>query len=249
WEEILNREQIGVHDDFFDLGGHSLSATRLASQLHKEFNTKIELKDIFNHPVLEAQAALIEQSLKTAFVDIVPVAEQDGYVLSSSQRRLWLLSQFEEGSIAYNMPGVYLFEGHLDVGALNTAFGKLIARHEVLRTYFKQTEAGDVLQVIVPVSDFDFAIECHDLQGRKDPESDLSALIGKGILRAFDLSSLPLLRASLYQLEDKKWAFSTVMHHIISDGWSMGIMIQELLEFYNAEIKGEPLSLADLGLS
>ncbi|WP_316634067.1 non-ribosomal peptide synthetase [uncultured Flavobacterium sp.] len=248
WQEILNREQIGIHDDFFELGGHSLTATRLASQLHKELGVKVELKDIFTYPVLQAQASLIEKSLKTAFVDIVPIAEQEAYGLSSSQRRLWMLSQFTDGSVAYNMPGIYIFEGNLDVQALNIAFKGLIKRHEILRTYFKETQNGEVLQVIVPSDEFAFEIEAHDLQGRKEQESELSILIHQEILTAFDLSRLPLLRANLYQLSKDKWAFSTVMHHIISDGWSMGIMIKELLEFYNAEIKAEAATLEELAI-
>ncbi|WP_316634066.1 non-ribosomal peptide synthetase [uncultured Flavobacterium sp.] len=248
WQEILNREQIGIHDDFFELGGHSLTATRLASQLHKELGVKVELKDIFTYPVLEAQAALIDKSLKTAFEDIVPVAQQEAYELSSSQRRLWMLSQFTDGSVAYNMPGIYIFEGNLEIQALNTAFKGLIQRHEILRTYFKEYENGEVFQVIVPVNEFAFEIASYDLQHSKEQESELSTLIHKEILTAFDLSELPLLRANLYQLSANKWAFSTVMHHIISDGWSMGIMIKELLEFYNAEIKGEAVTLEELAI-
>ncbi|SDO84120.1 AMP-binding enzyme C-terminal domain-containing protein, partial [Pedobacter steynii] len=133
WQEILGREKISVKAHFFELGGHSLKATRLSAKIHKTFDVRVAMKDVFIVPVLEDQAALIEKATGSSFLSIPPAASAESYVLSSSQRRLWVLSQFEDGNIAYNIPGVYVFEGALNIGALERSFLTLIERHEILR--------------------------------------------------------------------------------------------------------------------
>ena len=246
WEEILDRSHIGVKDNFFDLGGHSLRATRLAAQMHKTFQVHIELKDLFATPVLEEQASLVEKAQKTAFVAIDPLPEQADYALSSAQRRLWVLSQFEESNIAYNVPGVYVFDGGLNIAALQAAFDTLIERHESLRTVFVQNEAGEVRQVIKSTAESGFHIETVDLRGTEQMEQQLAQLIAASGSRAFDLATGPLIRATLYQVSDANWVFSYCLHHIISDGWSMGILINELFLFYNAHANGQPITIAPL---
>jgi tyrocidine synthetase-3 len=248
WKDILGKDTISVKDNFFDLGGHSLRVTRLASQVHREFNVKIELKDLFEVAVLEDLATLIEQSVKTSFDKIEPVEPQADYALSSSQRRLWVLSQFEEANIAYNMPGVHMFEGGFSPKALEAAFASLIERHESLRTVFRENEQGDIRQIILPSNASGFSLTQLDLRHDKRQEEAVRELVQGDFVKPFDLSSGPLLRASLYQVEDSRWVFSYVMHHIISDGWSMNILIRELLQFYNAHAKGggnplEPLRI------
>jgi len=234
WQEILDREKVGVKDNFFDLGGHSLRATRLAAQLHKEFDVRIELKDLFAQPVLEDQARLIEQAQKSSFIAIEPVEAQESYVLSSSQRRLWVLNQFEEGSLAYNMSGAYVFQGNLNTQAFEQSFNSLIERHESLRTIFKEDSKGDVRQFILQPGQTGFAIEYQDLRGTEELEQKVQALVHTQFATPFKLAEGPLIRAGLFQVTDDNWVFSYVMHHIISDGWSMGIMINELLQLYNA---------------
>ena len=234
WQEILDRERVGVKDNFFELGGHSLRATRLASQLHKEFDVRIDLKDLFTQPVLEDQARLIEQAQKSAFVAIEPVGEQESYLLSSSQRRLWVLNQFEESSLAYNMSGAYVFQGNLNTQAFEKSFESLIERHESLRTIFKENAAGDVRQWILQPGQTGFAVEYHDLRGETDIEQKVKALVHTQFSTPFKLAEGPLVRAALCRVTDTDWVFSYVMHHIISDGWSMGILINELLQLYNA---------------
>src|SRR4029077_16155429 len=111
---LLDREVIGIRDNFFELGGHSLKATRLASQIRKEFDVKVELREVFMKPLLKDQAQLIEQAAKSYYMTIPVTQKESSYCLSSSQRRLWVLSQFAESNVAYNIPGVYVFEGELD---------------------------------------------------------------------------------------------------------------------------------------
>jgi amino acid adenylation domain-containing protein len=206
--------------------------------IHKEFEVKVPLKELFTNIVLEQQARLIRQARRSAFSDILPVPVQPDYPLSPSQRRLWVLSLFDDGNMAYNMPGVYVFEGELELTALIYAFNELIKRHEILRTLFKENEQGDVRQYIQSPSATGFKIDQYDL--RHDPERllGLHKLVQEEIFKPFDLTTGPLLRAGLYRVANNKWIFTYVMHHIIGDGWSMGILIKELLLNYNACIKG-----------
>ncbi len=246
WQEILDRDTISVKDNFFDLGGHSLKATKLASQVHKQLEVRLELKDIFTKPVLEDMALLIDEATQQAFVAIEPVAPQADYVLSSSQRRMWLLSQIEEANVAYNMPGVYFFEGDLDTAAFDKAFASLIERHEILRTIFRQNENGEVRQVILDAGQTGFAVSHIDLRSEKDTETVLGQKVYEQSNQPFNLATGPLLRAAVYQAADDKWLFAYCMHHIISDGWSKGILVAELLALYNAYRTGQPNPLAPL---
>ena len=149
--------------------------------------------------------------------------------------------------MAYNMPGVFEFEGDLDIRGLTGSFNRLIARHEILRTVFTEDQWGEARQVILPAGD-SFTISYQDLRRQPAQTGTLSALVARDLSTPFDLQTGPLLRASLYQLEDNKWVFTYVMHHIIGDGWSMDILIRELLAFYNASRKGEQASLAPLSI-
>ncbi|MES1159949.1 MAG: amino acid adenylation domain-containing protein, partial [Bacteroidota bacterium] len=245
WSSILkiDREKIGIRDDFFALGGHSLRATRLASQIYKQFDVKFPLKDLFSSTVLEEQARLIGQEKKTSFARIAPAARQPHYPLSSSQRRLWVLSRFEQGNIAYNMSGAFELEGHLDKEAMEYAFSILIERHEILRTVFKEDNQGEIRQFIQSPEETGFRIMYLDLrpeQGNLEKRAaKINSLVTSAFNRPFDLSTGPLLRAELYQVSDDKWVLIYVMHHIISDGWSMGILIDELLLLYNIYSRGE----------
>ncbi|AMP99737.1 Nonribosomal peptide synthetase [Pedobacter cryoconitis] len=232
WSGILGREigQIGARSNFFRLGGHSLKATRLISQIYKVFGVKLKLNEVFSISILEDQALLIEGSYQTGYTEIPLAAPAESYVLSSSQRRLWILSQFSEGNIAYNVPGSYLFEGELDVQSLQYSFDALIARHEILRTVFRIDKEGDVRQYIQDENVHGFEIGVQDFC-----ENDIELvhrLVGEDFMTVFDLSSGPLLRACLYRVTETRWVFSYVMHHIISDGWSMGILLKELMSYY-----------------
>ncbi|NQX43685.1 hypothetical protein HQN84_32890, partial [Pedobacter steynii] len=247
WQEILGREKISVKAHFFELGGHSLKATRLSAKIHKTFDVRVAMKDVFIVPVLEDQAALIEQATGSSFLSIPAAATAESYVLSSSQRRLWVLSQFEDGNIAYNIPGVYVFEGALNIGALERSFLTLIERHEILRTVFKESEeTEEVRQFILPFESVDFKIDYQDFRSVADRDEVVKGLVAAEFRHSFDLSSYPLLRAGLYQLTDHQWVFCYVVQHIISDGWSMGVLIRELLSLYNAFVTGAAMPLLPL---
>nr|HPH99105.1 condensation domain-containing protein [Chitinophagaceae bacterium] len=173
-----------------------------------------------------------------------PAAKQ--YSLSSAQRRLWILSKFQGGSTAYNIPGVYVFEGNLNYIALEQSFNTIIERHEILRTIFKEDEENNAWQIIQPIQDASFKIAYQDLRQQTNQQKNIQAFIHADCNDAFDISTGPLLRASLYQLENNKWIFVYVMHHIIGDGWSMNILIQELLTLYHAYTNKQPNTLTPL---
>jgi condensation domain-containing protein/tubulysin polyketide synthase-like protein len=177
---------------------------------------------------------------------ILPVNGRKCYPLSSSQFRLWVLSQYEGGNIAYNMPGMYVFEGEIDMDALNYAFNALIERHESLRTVFKEDEQGEVKQFINPPSAITFTVGFRDLRQEAQKEELVQRLAEDTFRNPFSLASGPLLRAGLLHVEDKKWIFTLVMHHIIGDGWSMGVLVKDVLLLYNARRKGEANPLPPL---
>jgi bacitracin synthase 3 len=246
WQEILGKNNIGVKDDFFNLGGHSLKATRLAGLIHKEFEVQISLKELFSATVLEQQAAFIRQAQKTSFVGISPLAPQVSYELSASQSRLWVLSQFEEANLAYNMSGVYTFEGTLDIAAITDAFNALVNHHEILRTVFLNDKENSIRQFILSPEDAGVRLAFRDVQQYAAQESKLSEIIQETIERPFNLAKGPLLRATVHQISISKWIFAYAMHHIISDGWSMHVMIRELFQLYRAYLNKEANPLVPL---
>ncbi|MFC0513439.1 amino acid adenylation domain-containing protein, partial [Mucilaginibacter angelicae] len=241
WEEVLGRNGIGIHDNFFDLGGHSLKATRLAGHIHKEFGVKVSLRDLFSQTVLVEQAELISAGIQAEYSRIPEVGASPDYVLSSSQRRLWVLGQLSEANVAYNMPGVYEFRGELDAALLSSGFSRLISRHEVLRTVFRENGSGDVRQYILSPEELGFHMKEYDFRGDEDAQEQVKEEVREFVNESFDLAEGPLLRALLCRLSEDRWVFAYVMHHIISDGWSMEVLIGEVLGYYNSGKAGSPV--------
>lgn len=180
------------------------------------------------------------------YADIPVIDSQPSYPLSSSQRRLWILNQLEDGSVAYNIPNVYVFEGELDIIAIECSFNSLLERHEILRTAFREDEKGEIRQFILSKEELYLHIPCHDLRNIDNQPEELKSLIRKEYGFSFDLTAGAPIRGVLFQVEDHKWVFTCVMHHIISDGWSMRILIRELLLFYNAHHTKTLVSLSPL---
>ncbi len=240
WSETLGLKtaNISVNENFFRLGGHSLKIFRLGSRIQQEFNVKVELKHLFTSITIQDQARLISNAQKQMFVRIEKAPVMDGYPLSSSQKRLWILSQFEDASVAYNVPGGFIFEGDLNKDCFEKAFRALIERHEVLRTVIKKDEQGEAKQYICTYGETGFHIHHCDLRKEENPEQALKQFSQKDFLTAFDITTGPLLRACLYQVSDTKWGFTYVVHHIICDGWSMEILIKELIQLYDAYLAG-----------
>lgn len=233
WASVLGHEKIGRNVSFFSIGGHSLRAIQLVSRISKKFGVKFKVGDVFSKTTIKEQGQLIHGSLKKEYQQITPTVKSSSYPLSHAQRRLWLLSQFEESNAAYNMYGVYVFEGKLNTASLEDALAVLIQRHEILRTVFKMDSHGEVMQFIRSAEEMSFGIAKHELRNEPAQNEKLGAALRSITTAPFELASGPLLRIALFRTEEEKWIFTYVIHHIISDAWSMGVLINELLMVYN----------------
>lgn len=235
WSEILNKEKIGVTDDFFEFGGHSLKLTRLITRYFKEFGVKLELKDLFINTTIESHSKLLFTTTETQFESIKPVENQSSYILSSAQHRMWALCQSEESNISYSMPSSARLEGEYDTKYLKQAILAVIDRHEILRTVFKSDkETSEVRQWVLDAGDLDFKVDEIDFREVENPEKEVKEYISKDAQIPFDLATGPLLRAALLQVSDTTYIFYYNLHHIISDGVSNDIIKRDVLAFYEA---------------
>ncbi|MGZ4123063.1 MAG: condensation domain-containing protein, partial [Tumebacillaceae bacterium] len=226
WAELLDVKEIGVEGDFFALGGHSLRAAKLAAQVQVRFEVKLPLAMIFQYPTLGQLAAYIAEAKQQA-VGRIPVLEpQEAYEVSAAQERMIILAQLEEGTTTYNMPVAVMIHGEFDVDRLHAALNGVIARHETLRTTFEVRERESV-QIIHPQLTLDLPVQ-------EGAEEEIEAILSS-FVQPFDLSKAPLLRARLVRLAPDKHLFLFDQHHIISDGVSTNLLIQDLLALYEGE--------------
>jgi amino acid adenylation domain-containing protein len=241
WEELLNKSDVGMQENFFELGGNSLKALRLANRIHEEFEVRPSIEDLLTVTTVEDQVRWIQNTDRTPFMPIVPAKQQPSYPLSSAQQRLWVVSQFEESNRAYIMPGAFKLEGNLDADALDRCFNHLIERHEILRTVFRQDERGEVRQFIQSPETSRFNISRQDLRELEKWKAVVDNSIQEKCSEPIDIGKFPLLYITLFRVEDRKWILCCVMHHIISDGWSMNLIMQELISLYNYAVREECL--------
>jgi amino acid adenylation domain-containing protein len=246
WQEMLNNSKIGIVEDFFTLGGHSLSATHLSNIINKEFNVKINLRDIFENRNIQSLAKKIAEANTAIFQEIKKAPEKDNYLLSSGQRRLWLMSHLDDASVALNMYKVFTFKGRLDISVFKEAFLAVIKRHESLRTVFRLDENGIVKQYIKDFNPGLLNLSIEDFRPNQYAQDAIDAKINREIDQPFNLEEDSLLRLNLYQIKDDQWMFSFVMHHIISDGLSMNILTKEFVSNYQTLAKGNTITTADL---
>ncbi|MGR3186453.1 plipastatin non-ribosomal peptide synthetase PpsC [Bacillus subtilis] len=225
WEDVLKNGPVGIHDNFFDRGGHSLKATALVSRIAKEFDVQVPLKDVFAHPTVEGLAAVIREGTDSPYEAIKPAEKQETYPVSSAQKRIYVLQQLEDGGTGYNMPAVLELEGKLNPERMERAFKELIKRHESLRTSFEQDAGGDPVQRIH--DEVPFTLQTTVLGERTEQEA------AAAFIKPFDLSQAPLFRAQIVKVSDERHLLLVDMHHIISDGVSVNILIQEFGELYN----------------
>ncbi|UBS86699.1 non-ribosomal peptide synthase/polyketide synthase [Paenibacillus polymyxa] len=233
WQGVLGPVTIGVTDNFFDLGGHSLRATTLVSKVHKELSVDLPLRDVFRHSTIEAMAEAISQLERQEHLSIPVLDKRDYYPLSSVQKRLYIQQQMEGAELSYNMSGMTVLVGRLERNQFEAALNGLIARHEILRTGFEMVD-GEPVQRIYP--DLKFAVEYT-----KATESETKSIVD-GFVRVFDLERPPLLRVGLVEWEAERHLLMLDIHHIVTDGMSMGIFVEELLRLYNGETL-EPLRI------
>jgi amino acid adenylation domain-containing protein/non-ribosomal peptide synthase protein (TIGR01720 family) len=236
WQRLLGVERISMQDNFFALGGHSLLATRVVSAVRKEQETELSVKDLFAHPTIEKLAAHLQQQQKGGLLPTVTVAVRPEHIpLSYSQERLWFIDQLE-GSVQYHMPAAFTLKGALHRDALEYAWRQIVNRHEVLRTVIVQ-EGGSAYQHVLEKDQWQLSII-----NKSDYGEDPQAFIGHLIAVPFDLSKDHMLRVYLVSLAPDEHVMVLMMHHIASDGWSLSVMVKELLELYNAyAAKREPV--------
>jgi amino acid adenylation domain-containing protein len=246
WAEVLGVERVGITDSFFDLGGHSLLATRVVSQVRSALGRELPLRALFENPTIAGLCErLPELGGDVELPAIEVLVEREGLPLSYAQQRLWFIDRLEDGSSHYNIPGAARVRGDLDKAAFARAVRTIVERHESLRTIFQEAD-GEVVQVIR--QDVDFLLAERDLSGLapEERESEVGRLALEDARRPFDLGSDPLLRVALLQLSDDEHVVLFNMHHIASDGWSMGVLMRELGALYEAYRAGRDNPLPPL---
>jgi amino acid adenylation domain-containing protein len=229
WVETLKQEDFGILHNFFDLGGHSLKATKLRALIAKNMGKEITLNEVFQNPTIESQSILLDSKSKTSGqAQIIKKETREDYPLSFTQERLWVLTKFEDASKAYNMPAAFNITGNLDIDILGKAIGMVVQRHEILRTIFREKN-GVPVQVILPANKVNIVPEHIILNDTQTPATEI---LVKNWQKPFDLENGPLLRSLVIDHPGGR-ILSFNMHHIISDGWSIGILFKEVVKAYS----------------
>ncbi|HSK80805.1 MAG TPA: condensation domain-containing protein, partial [Thermoanaerobaculia bacterium] len=249
WAEVLGVERVGIEDGFFDLGGHSLSAIQVVSRVRSAFGVELPLRLLFEEPTPAGLAPHVEEALRaragTLAPPIVPVPRGGEIPLSFAQERLWFLEQLQPGTAAYNMGMAVEMEGALDVAALESGLLQIVSRHEALRTRFPTVDGRPVQEIAPPPARLLTVVDLSGLpeEIRRQAARDLSA---EEALRPFDLVTGPLLRAVLLRLSATGHVALLSMHHIVSDGWSLDILVREMATAYaGGALPDLPVQYAD----
>jgi amino acid adenylation domain-containing protein/non-ribosomal peptide synthase protein (TIGR01720 family) len=248
WSEVLGVERIGVHDNFFELGGHSLIATQVISRVRETFKVELTLRSLFEAPTLGQFSCVIEGALgvEQSIAPAIERVDRDGELpLSFAQQRLWFVHQMDPLSPAYHIPAAIQLSGHLDLAALERSFAETIRRHEGLRTVFPMRDGRAVQQIlpagpcrleVIDLSDYEAAEREREVQRRATAEAG----------ELFDLSTGPLLRVKVLRLSESEHVLLMTMHHIVSDAWSLGVLVQEMGRLYERFLAHEESHLPEL---
>ncbi|MBN8232598.1 amino acid adenylation domain-containing protein, partial [Corallococcus macrosporus] len=262
WGRLLGFEQVGIHDDFFELGGDSVIGLQVLGALRSRWGDALAVRDLFEAPTVARFAQRLRERVRPQAPSPSPsmpalpaldVGPREGPApLSFAQQRLWFLDQLSPGSATYNLPAVLRVEGALDVEALRRALDALVRRHEALRTTFP-LEGDQAVQSIHPPAPVPLTLV--DLGARPDGDAEAHRRVLEELGRPFDLARGPLLRATLLRLDGARHVLALVMHHIVSDGWSMGVLVRELAALYLGfraggvpELPALPVQAADWAL-
>ncbi len=245
WSEILARDplhasqlqsSIGIDDNFFELGGHSLRATTMMSKIHKALNVKIELVEIFKTPTIRDISRFIQGSKKDVFKIIEPTEEKEYYPLSSAQKRLYFLQQMDSTSTGYNIPLVLSLGQGIDKGKLEFTLKQLITRHESLRTSFERVNE-EIVQIIHPAQSLQFTLDYYEVH-----TTPLTEIIN-GYIKPFNLSLAPLMRSALIKQQDGNYIWLVDIHHIVSDGQSHTVLVEDFLHLNRGDGPLTPLPI------
>ncbi|MEO7533477.1 MAG: amino acid adenylation domain-containing protein, partial [Ferruginibacter sp.] len=244
WQELLNQERIGIYDNFFELGGHSLLAMRVISAIRRELEAELAIKALFVNPTIASLAVHLQGQHKEFLLPTIQKATErpENIPLSFSQERLWFIDRLE-GSVQYHLPVVLRLKGNLNKEALAYALQNIVNRHEVIRTVIEEQD-GQTRQHILEENQWQLA-EAGGTAFKEDP-AGLRKFAQQLINKPFDLSKDHMLRATLVRLDEQDHALVVTMHHIASDGWSISILIKEVVELYSAYLDNRPADLAQL---
>ncbi|WP_449600898.1 amino acid adenylation domain-containing protein [Paenibacillus sp. Marseille-Q9583] len=225
WNKVLGKTGVTASDNFFELGGDSIRAISLVSEIHKQMGIKVAIAELFHYPTIRELASLLEQEQRETLARVVVSLEASGlYPASSAQKRMFVLNQMQESSTVYNMPVALMLDGVLDRTRLEQALEQLIARHEPLRTSFHLNQGKIVQQVHSEVP--------FRMGYRKIPEVSLEKAL-KSYSRSFDVTRAPLFRAVLLNIHEQRNVLFLDMHHIVSDGTSISVLLRDLTALYN----------------
>jgi amino acid adenylation domain-containing protein len=244
--DVLGLDRVGIYDNFFELGGHSLLATQVCARIRQLYNTDVSLQSFFAEPTVAGLAARVEESgAATAAIDPIRRQSRKTAPLSFGQQRLWFMNQLIPGTPVHNIPVAIQLDSRLNVTALEQSINQIISRHEALRTTVR-TENGQPVQVIA--ENLRLNLEVLDLTNLPEParESEALRIKTEEAHAPFDLVNGPLIRTKLVRLHEHQHLLLLTMHHIISDGWSVGIVLRELGLLYQSFAAGESTSLPEL---
>lgn len=249
WRELLRVDQVSMEDNFFEAGGHSLLATRMMSQVRKRFGVEVALRRFFEEATVAALSNQIDLANSSMQVlhgpPITRMSRTGSLPLSFAQQRLWFLHQLEPNNTAYNMPAASRLTGELNPGTLEQSITEIIRRHEVLRTAFVMKD-DEPTQIVLPAQPV--RIPLIDLSHLSATELEIEAtrLATAEAQEPFDLSRGPLIRFTLLRLGAEEHILLLTVHHIVFDGWSVGVLIKELTSLYRAYDSGDDSPLAEL---
>ncbi|ETX00692.1 MAG: peptide synthetase [Candidatus Entotheonella factor] len=245
WAEVLGMSPIGIRDDFFTLGGHSLIAMQILSRVGGVFQIELSLHDLFEHPTIAGLARLIEslhrEPMPSQHTRIEPISrEQHLLPVSFAQERVYFIQRLAPSINAYQFQEAIRFKGHLDTAILEQSLSEMVRRHEIFRTVFPDVE-GQLMQVIHPAQ----AVRLPVVDLRHEPEREVQRHIDAAIQQPFKLDQLPLIRWTLLRVDDGEHVLIHVEHHMVHDGWSFNLFLRELLDIYQAFSQGRPSPLPD----